>query len=148
MSEKYLKEDGYFRIIKIISNSEIVINGGTMDGLNEDDDINIIVPGDTITDPYDYDKNLGSLDLIKDTLKIKTITPYYSVCHKVKKKVIKQGYLSQSIASIASSNIASLADKVVEEEVPLNIIESEITNGYPKLDEERIVIGDYARKRF
>ncbi|EOS7735235.1 hypothetical protein FK425_RS09045 [Enterococcus hirae] len=148
MSEKYLKEDGYFRIIKIISNSEIVINGGTMDGLNEDDDINIIVPGDIITDPYDYDKSLGSLDLIKDTLKIKTITPYYSVCHKVKKRVIKQGYFSQSIAALSSSNFASLSDKVVEEEVPLDIIESEITNGYPKLDEERIVIGDYARKRF
>ncbi|VFA71351.1 hypothetical protein [Enterococcus faecium] len=148
MSEQYLKEDGYFRIIKIISSLEIVINGGTMDGLNEDDDINIIVPGDIITDPYDYDKNLGSLDLIKDTLKIKTITPYYSVCHKVKKRVIKQGYFSQSIAALSSSNFASLSDKVVEEEVPLNIIESEITNGYPKLDEERIVIGDYARKRF
>jgi len=144
MSEEYFKEDGYFRIIKIISNSEIVINGGTMDGLNEDDDINIIVPGDIITDPYNYDKNLGSLDLIKDTLKIKTITPYYSVCHKVKEKVVKLGYLSPSLAS----SLDLLADKVVKEEVPLNIIESEITNGYPKLDEERIVIGDYARKRF
>lgn len=144
MSEEYFKEDGYFRIIKIISNSEIVINGGTMDGLNEDDDINIIVPGDIITDPYNYDKNLGSLDLIKDTLKIKTITPYYSVCHKVKEKVVKQEYLSPNIVS----SLSFLADKVVEEEVPLNIIESEITNGYPKLDEEHIVIGDYARKKF
>ncbi|EPI2198789.1 hypothetical protein [Enterococcus sp. C65] len=148
MSEKYLKKDGYFRIIKIISNSEIVINGGTMDGLNEEDDINIIVPGDIITDPYDYDKKLGSLDLIKDILKIKTITPYYSVCHKVKKRVVKEGFFTQSIASVAASSFSSLADKVIEEEVPLDIIESEITNGYPKLDEERIVIGDYARKRF
>ncbi|OTN96262.1 hypothetical protein [Enterococcus faecium] len=148
MNEEYLKEDGYFRVIKIISNLEIIINGGTMDGLNEDDDINIIVPGDIITDPYEYDKKLGSLDLIKDTLKIKDITPYYSICHKVKKTVVKQGYLSQSVASLAASTMTSLTDKIVEEEVPLDIIESEITNGYPKLTEERIIIGDYARKRF
>lgn len=148
MNEEYLKEDGYFRVIKIISEFEIVINAGTMDGLNEGDDINIIVPGEILTDPYDDNKKLGSLDFIKDVLKIKTITPYYSICHKTKTKVVKKGTLSQSAAAIGASALAALTDTTVEVEIPLDVVESQITNGYPEQTDPNIVIGDYARKRF
>lgn len=152
MNEEYLKDDGYFRVIKIISNLEIIINGGTMDGLNEDDDINIIVPGDIITDPYDDNKKLGSLDYIKDTLTIKTVTPYFSICHKVRTEVVEKGIASKNLhviaTSLANSPLMNFSDTTRNIEVPLDIIEDEITEGYPEPTELNIIIGDYAKKRY
>ena len=58
-----------FRVVKIISDTEIVINAGTADGVDRSTQFEIFVPGKPIIDP-ETKETLGNLDLIKARLKV------------------------------------------------------------------------------
>lgn len=136
--------DNYFRVIKIISKREIIINAGNSNDLALGDKIEIIVPGSEILDPFNNNKKLGALDYVKDILEIKRITPTYSICHKVKPIITKK---SNAFSTI--SDLSKIMNGEIEYvETPINIDENEITNGYPENVNKQIRIGDYAQKSF
>ena len=72
-----------FKVIKIIDEYSIVINGGLNHSVSVGDKIEIFVIGDDITDPFHDNKSLGTLDFIKETLTVTEIYREFSVCKKI-----------------------------------------------------------------
>ncbi|MGB3479861.1 MAG: FlgT C-terminal domain-containing protein [bacterium] len=78
------------KVVKIISDSEIIINLGSKDGVKEGDRFLIYQLGEEIKDP-DTDKMLDTLEIVKGRVKIVHVQPNISTCitdeyeHKTKK---------------------------------------------------------------
>lgn len=71
-----------YKVIKILSEYEIIINYGLYDGAKVGQDVRIYTKGEEILDP-DTKESLGTLDLIKEELEIYRAYEGFSICRKV-----------------------------------------------------------------
>lgn len=78
-----------FKIVRILNDMEIVINGGYNDNLKEDEMLEIFVIGEEIKDP-DTSESLGTLDIIKGKVNVKTLYPNMALCESAEFKTVKE----------------------------------------------------------
>lgn len=131
-----------FQVIKIIDEFSIVINGGLNDSISKGDEIEIFVIGDMITDPFNDNKELGTLDFVKATLEVVEIYRDFSVCKKFEEKeVYTPSAMEKAFAPVAGyMQGTKRIEKTVQK---ININEEEITGRIK--DDFVIKIGDTAR---
>jgi hypothetical protein len=135
-----------FRVIKIIDDYSVVINGGLSDDVSLNDKIEIYLEGEEIIDPYNNNKPLGTLDFIKETLKVTEVYPDFAVCQKIKlEKIHNPSALQLSMMHAVSSfaNYTTGKTTTVETIEKINVNKSEITGR--KKGDLTIIIGDFAR---
>ena len=119
-----------FKIIKIPSNSSVVINAGLNHNLNEGDQLEVFVRGEEIHDP-ETNENLGTLDYIKANLEIVQVLPKMSVCKNA--ETHKRPKFTNDLLGTQ-----------IEVRNSLKLNESEITGEFAKQDTV-IRIGDTVR---
>ena len=116
-------------VIRILDNRTLIVNTGN-DYLSEGNKIAVYVPVETI---YDLDGTpLEVYEYTKDTLEVISVSKSYSICRKMKEKVIESSTLSGLVLS------PLFEDK--KEFVPMNVNEEEISP-LPDIDSE-IHLGD------
>lgn len=124
-------EQKNWKVIKIIDDYRIVINGGRNDLLKYGDKLEIYAKGDPIKDP-DTGEILGNLDLIKGRVSIKDIFEKFAVC--------------QSRTETSHSAVSAIAGTLYKTStLPLNVNPNEIT-GYNTNADNTINVGDLVRK--
>lgn len=70
-----------FKVIKIISDTEILINAGANAKIQKGDSLDIFVTGQEIFDP-DTNESLGTLDTVKATVEAFVVYPKMCLCRK------------------------------------------------------------------
>lgn len=131
-----------FQVIKIIDEYSVVINGGLDESISRGDEIEIFVEGDVITDPFNDNRELGTLDFIKASLEAVEVYRNFSVCKKFEEKeVYTPTAMERAFAPISGQFQGST--KIVKTLKKIGIDEKEIT-GRVKGD-SIIKIGDSAR---
>lgn len=136
-----MEEKEVFQIIKIIDSYHLVINGGSSQDLSEGDEVEIFVKGEQLTDPFNDDKPLGTLDYIKAVLTIQDVYPKFSVCvHEIREKVEIPSPLASATFGFRKRH------EYRYENIRLDVKDEEITGGYPEHD-KRLLIGDTVRIR-
>ena len=73
-----------YKIIKIIDDKTIVINGGSENGIKNGDKFEILDTGEQITDPF-TNENLGTLDTIKEIVTADNVLPKMTICRAKEK---------------------------------------------------------------
>lgn len=130
-----------FKVIKIIDEYSLVINGGLNNDISLEDEIEIFLEGDDIIDPFDNDKKLGTLDFIKETLKVTEIYSNFAVCKKiVTEEIYHPSVLQKAVLSYGSFSGTTETKTTVEK---ININKDEMTGR--KKGDKIIKIGDLAR---
>ncbi|WP_182629438.1 hypothetical protein [Clostridium chromiireducens] len=119
-----------YKVIKIISDTKILINAGANFNLKVGDSLDILTVGEEIIDP-DTKQSLGTLDTIKATVEIVTIYPKMALCQKVE-------YEAKTMVEVLSSTMN------VKKVRRLEIDPSEISGGLSS--DFTIRIGDLVRK--
>ena len=71
-----------YKVIKIISDSEILINAGANKKLAQGTSLDIFITGEEIFDP-DTNESLGTLDTVKATVEVDTVYPQMALCKKI-----------------------------------------------------------------
>lgn len=123
-----------FRVIKIIDDIRIVINGGSNDGLKRGDELEIFAPGQPV---HDLDGTLlGNLDLVKAYVTIATALPQMSVCVNTDTRPA-----SDVMAALIQMNTGGHRIPC-----PLHVNAKEITGGWLKEDDREIRLGDPVRR--
>ncbi|WP_306010426.1 hypothetical protein [Bacillus sp. MMSF_3328] len=130
-----------FRVIKIIDEYSLVINGGIDDDISLGEEIEIFLEGDEITDPFKGDKVLGTLDYIKDKLEVTEVYPDFSVCKKIERKEVYHPSALQR-AFAASTELGGTKETITTIE-KINVEGTQITGR--KTGDKIIRIGDVAR---
>lgn len=74
------------KIIRILSNSELIFNIGSKDGAYIGEKFEIFEPGENIVDPADKVKVLGKLDYIKAVVEITELHENFSLAKKIVKE--------------------------------------------------------------
>lgn len=105
-----------YKIVRILNDMEIVINGGHEHGLKEGELLEIFVIGEEIKDP-ETSESLGTLDIIKGKVEIKTLYPKMSLCESAEFKVVKEKGPLYGIAQ----QMSIYGTTEVEKQVPLNV---------------------------
>lgn len=134
------------KVIKIIDDYSIVINGGHTDDIEEGDKIEIFLTGEEIKDPYNDDEVLGTLDFIKEKLEVTQVFARFSICEKIKReKVTHPTSFQQAMMAIPNLNLGKREIKVTREKI--NIDETEISGWFaPIIETTKVVkLGDNAR---
>jgi len=118
-----------YRVIKIVNDTSLVINAGENHNICVGDKFQIVGAGTPIIDPKTKE-NLGSLDIIKDTLQVSVVYEKMCLCEA-----------PPTFIPILGPSITNLLGRT--EQKPLNIDPTEISG---TLNEESpIKIGDSAR---
>lgn len=120
-----------WKVIKIIDDYNIVINGGKNDYLKIDDELEIFLPGEMLIDP-DTKEELGELDYIKARIVVKDLFEKFSICTNSE----------ETVSNFATMSAFALNKTSVK---PLNVKSDEIT-GYSLNSSKTIKIGDLVRK--
>lgn len=134
-----------FKVIKIIDEYSIVINGGIEEDVSKGDKIEVYLEGDDIFNP-DTNEKLGTLDYIKETLQVTEVYRKFSVCEKIiKKEVFQPSAFATAMRSFAASTTNQLAGTKQTEisRGKINIDSEQITGR--KTGDKTIRIGDIAR---
>ena len=71
-----------YKVIKIISDSEILINAGANKKLAQGTSLDIFITGEEIFDP-DTNESLGTLVTVKATVEVDTVYPQMALCKKI-----------------------------------------------------------------
>ena len=130
-----------FKVIKIIDEYSLVINGGLIDDISVGDEIEIYLEGDEIKDPFDDNKVLGTLDFIKETLEVTEVYSKFAVCKKIKtEKIDHPSPLQKAAASFSVLGGITETKTTIEK---INIDKDEMSGR--KIGDEIIRIGDLAR---
>ncbi|MGN2369276.1 FlgT C-terminal domain-containing protein [Clostridium cagae] len=74
-----------YKVIKIISDSEILINAGSEHKIKTGDNFDIFTTGEEIFDP-DTNESLGTLDTVKATVEVVIVYPKMCLCQKIIRK--------------------------------------------------------------
>lgn len=119
-----------YKVIKIISDTEILINAGANFKLKVGDSLDILTIGEEIVDP-DTKQSLGTLDTIKSTVEIVTVYPKMALCQKIE-------YGTKTMVEVISNTMN------VKKVKRLEIDPSEISGGLSS--DLTIHIGDLVRK--
>ncbi|MCZ0875630.1 hypothetical protein [Peribacillus sp. AS_2] len=136
-----------FKVIKIIDEYSLVINGGITDDISLGDDIEIFLEGDEIKDPFNGDEILGTLDYIKETLEVTEVYTNFAVCKKfLTQKIHHPSALQKALAAgVVSSGLSGLSGttetKITEEKI--KVAKGQMTGR--KTGDNIIRIGDLAR---
>jgi hypothetical protein len=130
-----------FRVIQIIDEFSLVINGGLSHDISIGDEIEIFLEGDNVTDPFNENTILGTLDFIKDTLEVTEVYSEFAVCKKiVTEKVYHPSAMQRAFNSYSGlSGTTETKTSVVK----INVNKDEATGR--KTGDETIRIGDIAR---
>lgn len=140
-----MSREGIFRVIKIISEFEIVINGGENSYVSEGDQFEVYVEGNEIIDPF-TNENLGTLDFIKDTLTATYVSSNFAVLKKVDVVIEKE---PSQIERAFTMNFLQSKTTTRKITTRLNVFEDEIT-GYG-IDADQMIpeikVGDYVREK-
>lgn len=122
-----------FKVIKIIDEYKIIINGGTNDHLSKGDELEVYIPGETVFDP-ETDEDMGTLDPIKAYVEIRNVYPKMAVCVNVNKQPVTDALAL--ISGTAAKMLATAPKK-------LSVHPEDISGG---LDYDfRIRVGDLVR---
>lgn len=135
-----------FKVIKIIDEYSLVINGGITDDISVGDEIEIFLEGDEIKDPFNDDEVLGTLDFIKETLEVTEVYPNFSVCKKFHIEKIHHPSPLQKALAAGVVGIGSGLSGITETNVTvekINVAKGQITGR--KTGDNIIRIGDVAR---
>ena len=119
-----------YKVIKIISDTQILINAGANFKLKLGDSLDILTIGEEIIDP-DTKQSLGTLDTIKATVEIVTLYPKMALCQKVE-------YETKTMVQVISNTINTKKVRRLE------IDPSEISGGLSS--DFTLHIGDIVRK--
>lgn len=120
--------DKTWKVVKIISDYEIVINGGKKDSLTRGSKLEIFVPGERLEDP-ETGEFLGVIDHIKAYIKIEDVFDSMSICKNAENKV---------------TNVLSAWYEQTGESNRLNVDPTQITGPIADYD-KTIRIGDLVR---
>lgn len=135
-----------FKVIKIIDEYSLVINGGITDDVSVGDEIEIFLEGDEITDPFKEGEVLGTLDYIKETLEVTEVYGSFAVCKKFHTETIHHPSAFQRAMNMSSISSLSAMAGTTETRVTvekINVAKGEITGR--KTGDDIIRIGDLAR---
>ncbi|WP_236897049.1 hypothetical protein [Clostridium beijerinckii] len=119
-----------YKVIKIISDYEIVINAGSNAKLEKGTSLDIFVAGEEVFDP-ETDESLGTLDTVKATVEVDTVYPKMALCKNIE-------YSTRTMLEAISNGIDMKKAK------RLNVDSSEISGGLS--DDLVIRVGDLVRK--
>lgn len=118
-----------FKIVKIISDYEVVVNCGFNHGIKKGDKLEVYILGEDIIDP-DTKKSLGTLDTVKETLEVVNVFEKMCLCKS-----------SQHDKPTLAINVSSF---LVSTPKRLNVDSTQISGGLS--DDTKIKIGDLVRK--
>ncbi|PYZ94916.1 hypothetical protein CR194_05175 [Salipaludibacillus keqinensis] len=117
-----------FKVIKILEQDSIVINGGLNNGLTFGQEVEIFVPGDEIID-IDSEEVLGTLDFIKERLELTEVYEKFSVCEKYEEREVHiPSPLSRVLAEATPPFAKGGRTEIVRERVPLRVNDSQKTS--------------------
>lgn len=119
-----------YKIIKIISDSEILINAGANEKLEKGTSLEIFIIGEEIFDP-DTNESLGTLDTVKANVEVDTVYPKMALCKNIE-------YATRNVFDAFSAAID------VKKTKRLNVDSTEISGGLS--NDFTIRIGDSVRK--
>jgi hypothetical protein len=131
-----------YKVIKVIDEYSLVINGGLNDDISLEDSIEIYLQGDEVVDPFKENKVLGTLDFIKDTLEVTEVYSDFAVCKKIVKEKVYRSSAFQKAFSSAGGVLGGTTETTTRVE-KINVAKSEITGR--KTGDNVIRIGDVAR---
>lgn len=86
-----------FRVIEIMNENEILIDYGYEHGASLGDRVIVYSIGDPVNDP-ETKEQIGTLDVIKEELKVIHVTLHFSIC----KKTVKLPSIYSSIEAMAN----------------------------------------------
>ena len=133
MSESKQGKSMLFKVVKIISEYDVVINAGSDDGVKVGDIFEIYEPGDVVNDP-DTDEVLGTLDFVKARIQVKTVFQKMSLCTNTETSTSTIAELALSMSSFYASSIK-----------PLNVDALDISGGFEDVN-KKIRVSDLVRK--
>lgn len=140
-----MSREEIFRVIKIISKFEIVINGGDNNFVREGNEYEVYVEGNEIVDPFN-NESLGTLDFIKDTLTATYVSNKFAILKKVDTVVERE---PSQIEKAFTMNFLQAKTTTRKITTSLNVFEDEIT-GYG-IDAEQMIpeikVGDFVREK-
>lgn len=114
-----------YRVVKIISSSKIVINGGSDDGLTVGDRFQISGEnGEEVFDP-ESNQSLGCLTTKKAVVEITTVMERMAICESISKSIMGTSFLEGY-------------------RPPLKVNPDDITGGAPENTTSEIQLGDTA----
>ncbi|WP_132995779.1 hypothetical protein [Sporanaerobacter acetigenes] len=119
-----------WKVIKIIDDYRIVINGGKNDLLKREDELEVFVEGENVIDP-DTKESLGTLDIIKARLVVVDAFDRMAVCKNA------ETYMQNALNPLSQFQIYK-HDR-------LKVDPAEITGPVSNID-KTIRIGDLVRK--
>lgn len=122
-----------FRVVRIISEYEIIINAGSNDGYQVGDIFQILVQGKPLTDP-ETGEELGVLDYVKARIQLSTVFPKMSICRSTATSNPMFDTATMLLGVIGSLGFGP---------AKLNVDEDDITGDFDDVD-EKIGIGDKA----
>lgn len=113
------------KIVKIISEYEVIINLGEIDGIMVGDEIIVYVEGPSVTD--DEGNSYGTLDFTKDIIQVKTVYDSLAICNMT--KVVKGSLgISSMMVDTARGLSETLYGSDKREAVKINVEKTEIDN--------------------
>lgn len=118
-----------WKIVKIVDNYRVVINGGDNDGIKRDDTLEVFAVGQPVTDP-DTNEVLGTLDTIKAYLRVTNVYEKMSLCENEDRKRVSMLFPLENFTQFVKN--------------PLPIDATEISGGYDS--DNKIRVGDRVRK--
>lgn len=111
-----------YKVIKILSESEILIDYGINDGAKIGKKVRVYSTGEEITDP-DTGLSLGTLDRIKVDLEIYQVYEKFSICRNIQRE--KVNILTPFAANFINESISYEKIDVNKSEIsPVNIPET------------------------
>lgn len=135
MNEKVSEYHG--KVIRILSNEELLINIGSKKGAKEGALYEIYEQGETIKDP-DTDSELGTLDYIKAEVEVVTVYKNFSIVKS----------LEHYTETVSTGIMTAFSDKTKEiHKIKTNkllVLEEQITP--IRITNEHIVIGDLVKR--
>lgn len=119
-----------FKIVEILSEYDILINGGTTHGIKENDKFEIYKQGRPVIDP-DTKETLGYFDMIKGIVVAKKIQEKITICSSLES-------LNNAFTALGNALMRSHQEA-------LNIDYNQLSDDYSE-EEKKIRIGDLVRK--
>lgn len=133
-----MTNDKCFKIVKIPSEYEVVINAGENYSITVGDKFDIYQTGEPVIDP-DTGETLGLLDFIKDTVEATTVFEKMSICKKI---TITFNPITAALEN-AVKPIGIAPHKIIEK---LNVDYKDLL-AYENNPSYKIKIGDLVRPR-
>lgn len=120
-----------FKIVKIVDNMSVIINGGAIHGIKINDIFRIYTQSDVVIDP-ETNEELGSFETTKATLKAFNVFEKMTICKNALYDSLSQEAVNISLINVSLFNIYG-------NHKPLNVDKKQIT---PLIHDNTIRVGD------